>query len=78
MAPETGQKGHHRPAKAPKPYAPVGARADDWASKHPLDPEEKIDLQQILDDLERYRPRRRGWTWRTPMPGPAPGPVLVP
>ena len=66
MAPETGAKGQYRPAKAPDPYKPVGARPDDWASKHPLDPEAKIDLRQILDGLEHYRPRRRGWTWRAP------------
>lgn len=29
-----------------------------------LDPERKLDLEEILRDLEHYRPRRRGWTWR--------------
>ena len=29
-----------------------------------LGPGEKLDLREILRDLERYRPRRRGWTWR--------------
>lgn len=27
-------------------------------------PKEKLDLNAILDDLENYRPRRRGWNWR--------------
>ncbi|MBA7691906.1 D-ornithine 4,5-aminomutase subunit beta [subsurface metagenome] len=30
----------------------------------PLNPEKKIDIREILKDLERYRPRRTGWTWR--------------
>lgn len=25
---------------------------------------EKLDIQNILKDLDKYRPRRRGWTWR--------------
>lgn len=29
-----------------------------------LSPDEKLDLQEVLDDLEHYRPRRKGWTWR--------------
>ncbi len=29
-----------------------------------LRPGEKIDIQEILQDLEKYRPRRRGWVWR--------------
>ncbi len=34
----------------------------------PLDPNEKLDIGALLDGLEHYRPRRRGWTWRTPVP----------
>jgi len=34
----------------------------------PLDPCAKIDVQSLLDGLERYRPRRHGWTWRRQMP----------
>ena len=33
-----------------------------------LDPEKNIDVGEILSDLESYRPRRRGWTWREPAP----------
>ena len=32
----------------------------------PLRPEAKIDIEAILEDLEHYRPRRRGWVWRRP------------
>ncbi|HAI20513.1 MAG TPA: LuxR family transcriptional regulator, partial [Clostridiales bacterium UBA8153] len=34
-----------------------------------LRPDEKLDVVAILRDLEHYRPRRRGWTWRQPPPG---------
>ena len=27
-------------------------------------PEEKINIKEVLNDLENYRPRRRGWAWR--------------
>ncbi len=29
-----------------------------------LKPDEKLDIEEILQDLEDYRPRRKGWTWR--------------
>ncbi len=29
-----------------------------------MDPNKKLDIRNILSDLENYRPRRRGWTWR--------------
>ncbi len=29
-----------------------------------LDPKKKLDIKEILKDLESYRPKRRGWTWR--------------
>jgi D-ornithine 4,5-aminomutase subunit beta len=31
----------------------------------PLDPNQKIDIDQVIADLENYHPRRKGWTWRT-------------
>ena len=37
-------------------------------SDPPLDPNEKLDVEALLDGLEHYRPRREGWTWRTPVP----------
>ena len=38
-------------------------------SNYWLDPNDNIDVREILKDLDKYRPRRRGWTWRTPEPG---------
>ncbi|HHV38424.1 MAG TPA: LuxR family transcriptional regulator [Tepidimicrobium sp.] len=29
-----------------------------------LKPNKKLDIEYILKDLDRYRPRRRGWVWR--------------
>ncbi len=41
----------------------------------PLEPEEKIDIEALLEGLEDYRPRRKGWTWRSQLPeGTAVGP----
>ncbi len=42
-----------------------------------LRPDEKIDLREVLEGLERYQPRRRGWTWRTPAPRQAQGPFVL-
>ena len=33
-----------------------------------LKPDERLNIEEILQDLESYRPRRKGWTWRTPAP----------
>jgi D-ornithine 4,5-aminomutase subunit beta len=30
-----------------------------------LSPNEKLDVHEVLKDLNCYRPRRHGWTWRT-------------
>ena len=35
---------------------------------------EKLDVENILKDLDKYRPKRRGWTWRTEGPGLKMGP----
>ncbi len=29
-----------------------------------LDPNKKLDIEHILENLENYHPRRKGWTWR--------------
>ena len=29
-----------------------------------LSPDKKLDVLEILKELEKYRPRRKGWTWR--------------
>ena len=39
-----------------------------------LVPNEKLDVREILKDLDKYEPRRRGWTWRKPAPGLKMGP----
>ncbi|MHC1787665.1 MAG: D-ornithine 4,5-aminomutase subunit OraE [Christensenellales bacterium] len=39
-----------------------------------LPPDEAIDVREILKDLDLYRPRRRGWTWRSPAPDLQMGP----
>lgn len=33
-----------------------------------LKPNEKLDVREILKDLDKYEPRRRGWHWREPVP----------
>lgn len=44
------------------------------AKQEKLDKDKRIDVEAILQDLADYRPRRRGWTWRTPAPGLKMGP----
>ncbi len=39
-----------------------------------LRPTDKLSVETILEDLEHYRPRRRGWTWRQPQPDQVAGP----
>ncbi|MDD3401219.1 MAG: D-ornithine 4,5-aminomutase subunit OraE [Eubacteriales bacterium] len=43
-------------------------------SNYTLPLDAKIDVEKILEDLENYRPRRRGWTWREPAPDLKMGP----
>ena len=30
----------------------------------PLEPNEKLDFERLLEGIDGYRPRRKGWTWR--------------
>ena len=30
-----------------------------------LTPDKKLDVREVLKDLDSYRPKRKGWTWRT-------------
>lgn len=30
-----------------------------------LTPDKKLDIREVLKDLDSYRPKRKGWTWRT-------------
>ena len=39
-----------------------------------LKPNEKLDVRNILKDLDKYEPRRKGWVWRKPAPGLKMGP----
>ncbi len=34
-------------------------------TKPTLDPNVKLDIEQLLEGLENYHPPRKGWTWRT-------------
>ena len=33
----------------------------------PLQPNVKLDVKALLDGIEHYRPRRKGWHWREPV-----------
>jgi len=41
-----------------------------------LDPHKKIDIRVVLEDLEHYRPRRMGWTWRKQLADQKIGPFM--
>ena len=43
-------------------------------SEYRLLPDENIDISKVLEDLEYYHPRRKGWTWREPAPDLTMGP----
>ncbi|MDR1913331.1 MAG: cobalamin-dependent protein [Clostridiales bacterium] len=40
----------------------------------PLEPNKKLDIEQILQDLKDYHPKRKGWAWREPAPNLTLGP----
>lgn len=42
-----------------------------------LSPDQRLDLREVLADLDRYRPRRRGWTWRTRIEHHRVGPFVL-
>lgn len=42
-----------------------------------LSPDEKLDLREVLADLDRYRPRRRGWAWRQKIEHHRVGPFVL-
>ena len=37
---------------------------------------ERLDIREVLRDLEHYRPRRKGWAWRTKTPQHQIGPFV--
>ena len=42
-----------------------------------LSPDRRLDLTEVLRDLDVYRPRRRGWTWRRHVPHQRVGPFVL-
>jgi D-ornithine 4,5-aminomutase subunit beta len=41
-----------------------------------LSPDERLDVAELLRDLEHYRPRRKGWTWRRKLEHHEAGPFV--
>ena len=41
-----------------------------------LSPDKKLDIREVLKDLEHYRPKRKGWTWRRKVPEQPIGPFV--
>jgi D-ornithine 4,5-aminomutase subunit beta len=41
-----------------------------------LSPDKKLDVREVLQDLEHYRPKRRGWTWRRALADHRVGPFV--
>ncbi|MCK5191503.1 MAG: hypothetical protein KAR12_15765, partial [Methylococcales bacterium] len=41
-----------------------------------LDPAKKLDIREILKDLDKYRPRRKGWVWRKQVKDQQIGPFI--
>jgi len=42
-----------------------------------LSPDRKLDLREVLADLDGYRPRRKGWTWRRKVENQQVGPFVL-
>ena len=43
-------------------------------SDYKLQMDQRIDVEEILKDLDQYRPKRRGWIWREKAVNQAAGP----
>ena len=41
-----------------------------------LDPAKKLDIREVLKDLDKYRPRRKGWVWRKQVKDQQIGPFI--
>jgi D-ornithine 4,5-aminomutase subunit beta len=41
-----------------------------------LRPDKKLDIEEVLKDLARYRPKRKGWSWRNKLPSQPIGPFV--
>jgi D-ornithine 4,5-aminomutase subunit beta len=42
-----------------------------------LSPDQKLDVREVLKDLDTYRPKRKGWTWRKKIPEQSVGPFIL-
>ena len=42
-----------------------------------LSPDRKIDVREVLQNLDKYRPKRKGWTWRRKIPEHRIGPFVL-
>ena len=45
-------------------------------SEKKLQMDQRIDVEEILQDLDQYRPRRRNWVWRKPAEDQHAGPFV--
>jgi len=41
-----------------------------------LNPEQKLDVEEVLKDLDQYRPKRKGWSWRQKIENQQIGPFV--
>jgi len=41
-----------------------------------LDPDQKLDVEEVLKDLDQYRPKRKGWSWRQKIENQQIGPFV--
>lgn len=41
-----------------------------------LSPDKKLDVREVLKDLDQYRPKRKGWSWRTKIENQQIGPFV--
>ncbi len=41
-----------------------------------LTPDKKLDIEEVLRELEKYHPKRRGWSWRKKIPVQSIGPFI--
>lgn len=42
-----------------------------------LSPDRKLDVREVLQNLDKYRPKRKGWTWRRKIPEHRIGPFVL-
>ena len=69
-----GEEPGHRRARGRRRAAGRSRLGGPAAMK--LAPDQKLDLREVLQDLDQYRPRRTGWTWRAARDGHPLGPFV--